>query len=135
MFVLTADICTKYISVQWSTRSFGATIGGLIAFAANYKHTSAQGVSNGVYGAFVAIQFCAFILAFCFIVDPRTVVRDDGTHLAIFRRPGLVEELKGLGKAAIDPRFLILLPPMLACEMALALIGSVNCELTTMHSP
>lgn len=118
----------QYISVQWSTRAAGATIGALVAFGVNFGETAAVGVPDGVYAGFIVIQLCALLIAGFLIVDPRKVVRDDGTHIAIFKQPKLVDELKGLWRASTDTRFAILIIPMTCCEMALALIGSVNCE-------
>ncbi|EXJ82757.1 hypothetical protein A1O3_06572 [Capronia epimyces CBS 606.96] len=115
-----------YISIQWSIRAVGATVGALIAFGANFHQTKAVGVSTPVYAVFVVIHCAAIFIAFFFIVDPATVVRDDGTHIAVFKRPHMATELKILGQTAIEPKYLILAIPMLACEMALALASSVS---------
>ena len=60
------------------------------------------------------------------IVDPKNIVRDDGTHLAIFRRPPLLSELKEMAKIMCNVRYIILIIPMFCCEMALGLMSSVN---------
>lgn len=120
----------QYISMQWAIRSGGATTGALIAFGSNFHQTSAAGVSTPVYATYVAIQTCAMFIAFFFIINPRKVVRDDGTHLAVFSRPTLASEGMGLVKIFFDPKYLILAIPMFCCEMALGLASSVNCKPT-----
>ncbi|KAK5049063.1 hypothetical protein LTR84_005485 [Exophiala bonariae] len=115
-----------YISMQWAMRSVGATCGSFIAFGANFHATKAVGVSTPVYVAFILIQSVAFFIALFCIVDPERIVRDDGTHIAIFQKVGIVQEIKGLCKAAIDTRYIILAIPMFCCEMALGLLSSVN---------
>lgn len=109
-------------------RSAGATVGALIAFGANFHKTKAVGVSTGVYIAFIIIQLIALVVAGVCIVDPRRVQRDDGTNIAIFKREPLVKELKGLLLAAADRRYVILIIPMVSCEMALGFVSSVNCK-------
>jgi hypothetical protein len=59
-------------------------------------------------------------------VNPSKVIRDDGTHIAVFEKKSLVAELKGMARAAVDPRYLIMATPMFCCEMALGLLSSVN---------
>lgn len=107
-------------------RAFGATIGATISFAANFHQQQAVGVSSAVYAVFTVIHCFSMVIAFFFIIDPQKVVRDDGTHIAIFKRGKLSTELKSMIKAAIDPRIVILFPAMLVCEMALALVSSIN---------
>lgn len=104
----------------------GATVGASIAFGANFEATAAVGVSTGVYIAFILIQAAAIFIAFFFVVHPSKVIRDDGSHIAIFPQKSLMAELKGMAVAAIDPRYLILAIPMFSCEMALGLLSSVN---------
>lgn len=79
-----------------------------------------------MYIAFILIQSAAIVIAAVFVVHPSKVVRDDGSHIAIFRQKSLGAELKGMAVAALDPRYLILAIPMFCCEMALGLLSSVN---------
>ncbi|KAF3894829.1 DUF895 domain membrane protein [Trichophyton interdigitale] len=116
----------KFISIQWMLRSTGATVGAIIAFAANFHQQKAVGVSSAVYGTFTAIHCLPFFLALFFLVDPQKVVRKDGTHIAIFKPTKLSTELKSMAKAFFDPRMFILFPAILGCEMGLALVSSIN---------
>jgi hypothetical protein len=101
-------------------------VGASIAFGANFNATAAVGVSTGVYIAFILIQGAAIFIAAFLIVHPSKVIRDDGSHIAIFEKKSFRAEIKGMAIAAIDPRYLILAIPMFACEMALGLLSSVN---------
>lgn len=69
----------------------------------------------------------AVIIAAVFVVDPRKVTRDDGTHISTFRKAfKLSEELKFLVKMFVDPKIMALFLGMLSCEMPLAMVSSVN---------
>lgn len=68
----------------------------------------------------------ALVLAALFIVDPKTVVRDDGTHIAIFEKPTMKTEISGVLAVLKDPKIIILLPAMFVGEMCLALMSSIN---------
>ncbi|KAL1301939.1 hypothetical protein AAFC00_002398 [Neodothiora populina] len=69
---------------------------------------------------------CAMMIAALCIVDPADVVRDEGTHLAIFHQPSIKEEIVGILHVLADKRVIFLLPAMFVAEMCLALISSVN---------
>ncbi|KAF3484377.1 uncharacterized protein GIQ15_03701 [Arthroderma uncinatum] len=116
----------KFISIQWMLRSTGATVGAIIAFAANYHQQKAVGVSSAVYGTFTAIHCLPIFIAFFFIIDPQKVIRKDGTHIAIFKPTKLSVELKSMVRTFFDPRMFILFPAILGCEMSLALVSSIN---------
>ncbi len=112
--------------MQWMIRAVGACVGASVSLSSNIHAKTTKGVSDPVYIAFIAIQCSSLLLSAFLIVDPRDVVRDDGTHLAIIKRTSVKEELKSLGRCFLDKRLLFLLPSMLSCEMALALISTVN---------
>lgn len=61
-----------------------------------------------------------------FIVHPSKVVRPDGTHIAVFSETKILTEAKEIVKTFKDKRYLLLAPAQLVCEMALALVSSVN---------
>ncbi|KAG0649923.1 hypothetical protein D0Z07_4073 [Hyphodiscus hymeniophilus] len=116
----------KYITQQWSLSSVGGTIGALIAFAVNVHQTDTSGVSSAVYIVFIVIMCSAIVATAFLIVDPRDVVRDDGRHIAIFKKPTVATEIKGVLSVATDPKIIILLPAMFAAEMCLAPVSSIN---------
>jgi hypothetical protein len=68
----------------------------------------------------------AILLAFFLIVDPKTVVRDDGTHIAIFKEATIMTEIKGLMYLFTDWKVLLLVPAIFVAEMDLALVSSIN---------
>jgi len=132
----------KYITIQWVLSATGSTVGAIIAFSANYQSTEAIGVSSGVYIAFIAIMclyvsvvlvrlvvnnmYSAIGIVLVFIIKPENVVRDDGRHIAIFKEPTVIEEVKGVFSVMTDPKILFLLPAMFVGEMCLALVSSIN---------
>lgn len=117
-----------YLSIQWAMRSLGASVGSAISFAANFNQKKAVGVTDPVYITFICIHCLAFVLAGLFALDPKDVIRDDGTHLAIFKQPTVVSEIKALGRCFRDKRMLLLTPAMIVCEMALGMTSTINGE-------
>ncbi|KAL6251790.1 hypothetical protein RBB50_002000 [Rhinocladiella similis] len=115
-----------FITWQWVFTSFGGTVGSLIAFGVNFHQTESTGVSNAVYSVFIVIMCMAILIAFFFIIDPKKVVRDDGTHIAIFKDPNVMEEIRGLINLFTDWRILMLIPGIFVAEMNLALLSSIN---------
>lgn len=65
---------------------------------------------------------CAIVIAFFFIIDPKDVVRDDGTHIAIFKEPNAMEEVRGLIKLFTDWKILMLIPGIFVAEMNLVFV-------------
>lgn len=116
----------KYITYQWVLTSSGSTVGALIAFGINYDKQEATGVSTSVYVAFIVIMCLAICLDLLLIVDPRDVVRDDGRHIAIFKEPQLLDEMRGILAVLLDPKIIILIPAMFVGDMCLALTSSIN---------
>lgn len=66
------------------------------------------------------------IIAATCICDPKDIVRDDGTHIAVFKQPSFMAEVKGIWSVLSDKRILCLLPAMFVGEMCLALVSSIN---------
>lgn len=112
--------------------SFGGTVGSLIAFGVNFHETKSSGVSNAVYVVFIVIMCMAILLAFFFIIDPKRIVRDDGTHIAVFHEANVISEIKGTIALFGDWRILALVIPTFVAEMCLALMSSINGSLRSM---
>lgn len=112
------DEKARFISWQWAMTSMGGTLGSLIAFGLNYNATE-TGASDAVYTAFIVIMCMAILLAFFFIVDPKHVTRDDGTHIAVFRQHNLGTELKRLFTLFTDWKVWLLIPGIFVAEMNL----------------
>ncbi|CAH0033149.1 unnamed protein product [Clonostachys rhizophaga] len=115
-----------YITYQWVLSSLGSTVGALIAFGANRDGQTSGGISSGVYVAFIVIMCFAIGMDFLLIVDPKNVVRDDGSHIAIFKKPKFWDEVKGVASVLTDQKIVILMPAMFVGEMCLALVSSIN---------
>jgi len=107
-------------------RAIGATVAASIAFGLNAGQTKAIGVSSSVYIAFICIECCSLLLIAFLLVEPKNVVRDDGTHIAKFKPTTVKQELKKLGLCFIDKKLLLLVPATLGCEMSLSLVSTVN---------
>lgn len=106
--------------------SFGGTVGALVAFGISIHETTSTGVSNAVYGTFVAIMLFAIILALCLIQDPKSIVRDDGTKLAKFEKPSLNRELQHFRSLLTDWKIICLVIPLFVSEMCLAVVTTLN---------
>lgn len=100
-------------------------MGSLVAFGVNNEKT-ATGVSNAVYVVFIVIMCLAIVLAAGLIIDPKRVVRDDGTHIAIFKKATIMTEARGVFELFTDWKVLVLVPGTFVAEMCLALMSSIN---------
>ncbi|QKX56317.1 uncharacterized protein TRUGW13939_03418 [Talaromyces rugulosus] len=60
------------------------------------------------------------------IVSPRKIIREDGTHLAVFTATEFRTELKGCVELLKDWRIVALIVPMIATEMSSALIPTLS---------
>ncbi|KAK5320261.1 hypothetical protein LTR93_007318 [Exophiala xenobiotica] len=120
------DSKAMYITVQWVLTSLGGTVGAFISFGANFHQTEATGVSNAVYAVFIVIMCSAIVVAAFGLKHPEDIVRDDGTHLAIFHPTDFWTEVKGVAACFTEMRILILLPGMFCAEIVLVLMSSLN---------
>jgi hypothetical protein len=85
----------------------------------------ATSVPTSVYAVFVALQLASIIFAYL-LVPPTLVVRKDGSHLAIFRKPSVAESLIGLKDVLKDWRVLIMIPAYFTPEVSLVMSSSFN---------
>ncbi|WOO79916.1 uncharacterized protein LOC62_02G003430 [Vanrija pseudolonga] len=115
-----------FIAQQWSIICIGSAVGSAIGLSANYNKTKATGVGPAVYGAFIGIHLLAGIIALCFIVDPRTVRRNDGTYLAVFPHASLRDELRGMWETLHNPRVMMFMFAAFALDLWLPILGSWN---------
>jgi hypothetical protein len=122
------DSKAMYITVQWVLTSLGGTVGAFISFGANFHQTEATGVSNAVYADFIVIMCSAIVVAAFGLKHPEDIVRDDGTHLAIFHPTDFWTEVKGVAACFTETRIPILLPGIFCAEIVLVLMSSLNGE-------
>ncbi|EXJ80897.1 hypothetical protein A1O3_07185 [Capronia epimyces CBS 606.96] len=115
-----------YLAIQWALNSLGGTVGAAIAFGISFNATGATGVSSAVYGTFIAIMLAACIASWFLVLDPKTIVRDDGTHIAEFEPTNIRTELGHLRALVVDWKMYALVPTFIASEMCLATVSSIN---------
>jgi hypothetical protein len=59
-------------------------------------------------------------------VDPKKIVRDDGTHIAIFEEPTIRREYEHFVSLMTDWKVLCLIIPLFVAEMCLAVVSTLN---------
>ena len=114
-------------------RSIGASVGSAIALSVNIDKATPEGIGGGVYLTYVIIQCLPLFIAGFFIIDPKNVVRDDGTHLALFKPLTFKQQLKAFVKCFTNRQLLIMFPALLGCDMALALTSTINGKFFLTH--
>jgi hypothetical protein len=90
--------------------------GSFVAFGANVNRSKAGGVGAAVYIVYIVLHLAAAVLSLVCVVDPRTVVRNDGTHIAIFKSPSVLEELKGMKEGFTNPRIFYFIPAAITMD-------------------
>lgn len=106
--------------------SLGSAVAAAIALGVNIDQTKTQGVATSVYITFIVIMSSAIIIGGLFVVNPRKIVRNDGTHIAIFKQAAIRTEIKEMLKVFVDRRILLLTPAIFIGEFAVAIVSSVN---------
>ncbi|KAH8922998.1 MFS general substrate transporter [Atractiella rhizophila] len=104
----------RYIAVFWSIFNMGAVLGSAIALGQNAHQVHNAPVENGTYIAFLIITLCAAALPF-FLVKPESVIRSDGSRVAIPQHPSWKTEFTGMWWSLTkDPYIILLFPFFLA---------------------
>lgn len=109
--------------------SLGSAVAAAIALGVNIDQTKTQGVATSVYITFIVIMSSSIVIGGLFVVNPRKVVRNDGTHIAIFKQAAIRTEFKEMLKVFIDPKILLLTPAIFVGEFAVAIVSSVNSKI------
>lgn len=99
----------RYISVFWVIFNLGAVIGALVPLGQN-MHTTAGGVNDGTYYAFIVLMLFGFVLA-CFICNPNYVVRKDGSRVIMMKQPTWKSEFLGLLETLRTDWYIVFLFP------------------------
>ncbi|KAI9881267.1 MAG: hypothetical protein M1830_005553 [Pleopsidium flavum] len=100
----------RYISWFWMIFNLGAVIGSLIPLGQNF-HSTANGVNDGTYIAFMVLTFAGACLAWT-LVDSKHVQRADGSHVIVMKHPTWKSEILGLLETLRTDTYIILLFPM-----------------------
>ncbi|DAZ94484.1 TPA: hypothetical protein N0F65_003418 [Lagenidium giganteum] len=97
-----------YFSVFWIVYNLGATIGGIVMFAANFE-SSTVGASTGTYVIFLALTSlgaCTSLL----LAKPDIVKRNDDTLVKVEKLPDWRREVVEILNVFKDLKMLLLLP-------------------------
>jgi MFS family permease len=116
----------RYIGFSYMASAAGSVIGASIVLAITasrdpHKH----GVPSSVYTAIICIQSFGVIVA-ALLVDPKTVIRNDGRAIARFTNLTWKEELQGLVAALLNPRMLLLALALFSAKTPYPFSGSLN---------
>lgn len=77
----------------------------------NINVTSDSTVSDGTYVGFIVLTFVGGLLAW-FLVDAKSVVRDDGSRVIVMKHPTAASELLGVWQTLVNDPWIVLLWPM-----------------------
>lgn len=105
---------------------FPGTLGSVAAFGLNFRATELH-VPVAVYVIFIILMAMGFFVALFCIIEPSSVRRQDGTRIAHYPNQGFWLELKNQRRLLQDWRLLVMFIPMLASEVSLIVLSSLNC--------
>jgi len=100
----------KYIAIFWAIFNLGGVMGAAIAFGQNF-HTTVGSVKNGTYISFLCLTVIGAMIPFL-MVDPKKMIRTDGSRVTIARHPSWKVEIMGLYVALKTDPMIVLLFPM-----------------------
>ncbi|KAF7784813.1 hypothetical protein Agabi119p4_978 [Agaricus bisporus var. burnettii] len=103
----------RFISIFWAIFNLGGVVGASVSLGTNYN-SKANAVGNGTYIGFLVLTLCGTILPLV-MVDPKNVIRSDGTKVTVSKQPSWRTELMRLPRAfRKDPMIILLFPMFLA---------------------
>ncbi|KAF7355033.1 hypothetical protein MSAN_01418800 [Mycena sanguinolenta] len=100
----------KYIATFWAIFNLGGVVGAAAAFGQNFNSTAGN-VTNGTYISFLVLTVLGAIIPL-FMVDPKKMIRTDGTRVVIPHAPSWKTEILSLWVALKTDPMIILLFPM-----------------------
>ncbi|GAO49101.1 MFS general substrate transporter [Saitoella complicata NRRL Y-17804] len=100
----------RYISIFWAIFNTGAVIGAIIPVAENWNNDTGT-VGDGTYIAFMILMIVGAGLA-ATLAKPETVIRPDGSHVAIPRQTTPMQEIKGLLMCLKTDTYIVALFPL-----------------------
>ncbi|KAF8639394.1 hypothetical protein AX17_001519 [Amanita inopinata Kibby_2008] len=103
----------KFIGVFWSIFNMGAVVGACVSLGQNF-HSKANSVGDGTYIVFLVLTFTGVLIPM-FMVDPKKMVRTDGSKVTTPRHPSWKWEFYSLWVTLkTDPMILLLFPMFFA---------------------
>ncbi|KAK1220058.1 hypothetical protein PQX77_017199 [Marasmius sp. AFHP31] len=100
----------KYIAVFWAIFNMGSVVGAAVSFAENFDSRN-NDVNAGTYIGFLVLTAIGISIPL-FMVDPKNIVRTDGTRVTIPMHPSWKTQFYGLWVALRTDPLIILLFPM-----------------------
>ncbi|KZP08266.1 MFS general substrate transporter [Athelia psychrophila] len=98
------------IGIFWSIFNLGGVVGAAVSFAENF-HSKENSVGNGTYIAFMSLTVVGVALPLL-MLNPRDMIRTDGTKVTAPRHPSWKTEFYGLWVALRTDPLIVLLFPM-----------------------
>ncbi|KAJ7476827.1 major facilitator superfamily domain-containing protein [Mycena galericulata] len=100
-----------FIAIFWAIFNLGGVVGAAVAFGQNFHTTVINNATYIVFLVLTVIGACIPLL----MVEPKKMIRTDGTMLTIVRNPSWKSEFLGLYIALrTDPMIILLFPMFLA---------------------
>ncbi|KAF9552989.1 MFS general substrate transporter [Agrocybe pediades] len=100
----------KFIGIFWGIFNLGAVVGASVSLGQNF-HSTANAVGNGTYIGFLILTLIGVMIPLL-MVDPKKMVRTDGTKVSAPRHPSWKVEIYGLWITLVTDPWVILLFPM-----------------------
>ncbi|KAF0709657.1 hypothetical protein As57867_005785, partial [Aphanomyces stellatus] len=104
----TTETKGKYFSYFWIIFNLGACLGGFLTFGTNYDNHG-KAATTSTYILFLVLMVIGSLLSLV-LVDPNTVVRNDGTMVTLEKNPNPLPEVVEVFKLFFDPKMLLLFP-------------------------
>lgn len=101
----------KYIGVFWMIFNLGAVIGGLVPLGQNIHAKTKVTVSDGTYIGLMILSIIGFLLTMA-LVNPKNVIRDDGSKIIMMKNPTWRTEIFGLWEVFLTDPYIVLMFPM-----------------------
>lgn len=99
----------KFISILFGIFYLGSTVGSCIPLGMNFDNTARGSVSNGTYAALTILMACSSVVG-AFVVDPKHIIRTDGTKVVLDRRP-MLQEVKNIWSTLKGDPWIVLFFP------------------------
>ncbi|KAI0089942.1 MFS general substrate transporter [Irpex rosettiformis] len=100
----------RFIAIFWSIFNLGGVVGASVSLGQNF-HSEANSVSNGTYIGFIILTGIGVLIPLL-MVDPKHMIRSDGTRVPVPQHPSWKTELHGLWIALKTDPCIVLLFPM-----------------------
>ncbi|KAI5891680.1 MFS general substrate transporter [Schizophyllum commune H4-8] len=103
----------RFIGIFWTIFNLGGVVGASVSLGTNFESTAGS-VGNSTYIAFLVLTGIGVAIPML-MVNPKTMIRSDGTKVATPRHPSWKTEILGLYVTLkTDPMILLLFPMFLA---------------------